>query len=238
MQLIANIFSLLLLCPGVFSRPHKPSICDKYTVALFKDNTEANQFALLTALVNTAVIGNYSATVNNVAVPGILAPGTYQGTQVSLVGYFNGALKTTNVNNKPGRTNFLDGGGAEPLKLNMLPAPNSNQRGLLLHLYQLFGVLLGCSKQGGSTLGMYQGDASLHETHKFMKINRAQFGYFVDQVVASALSFGVDEEDAEVVRGALNNIFGFRNPKPYSLEAGLPAKDQSICIASSCPRAY
>lgn len=34
------------------------SFCDKYTTALFTNNTAENQLMLLTAVVNTAVIGN------------------------------------------------------------------------------------------------------------------------------------------------------------------------------------
>jgi hypothetical protein len=34
------------------------SFCDKYTIALFMNNTAENQLMLLTAVVNTAVIGN------------------------------------------------------------------------------------------------------------------------------------------------------------------------------------
>lgn len=41
-------------------RPSGTSICDYYTTALLKDNTAANQYTLLTLLVNTAVIGNYT----------------------------------------------------------------------------------------------------------------------------------------------------------------------------------
>ncbi|KAJ3354200.1 hypothetical protein HDU91_005794, partial [Kappamyces sp. JEL0680] len=40
------------------------SICDKYTTALFNQNTGENQLKLLTALVNTVVIGNYTPTAN------------------------------------------------------------------------------------------------------------------------------------------------------------------------------
>ena len=60
------------------------SICDKYTTALLKDNTPANQYLLLTLLVNTAVIGNYTQPNVGVAVPGILAPGVYNGEQINL----------------------------------------------------------------------------------------------------------------------------------------------------------
>ena len=38
--------------------PANTTICDYYTTALLKNNTAANQMALLTLVVNTAVIGN------------------------------------------------------------------------------------------------------------------------------------------------------------------------------------
>lgn len=51
-----NIFALAAAASTVTAQT--PSFCDKYTIALFKDNTAANQYKLLTAVVNTAVIGN------------------------------------------------------------------------------------------------------------------------------------------------------------------------------------
>ena len=101
------------------------SICDKYTTALLKDDTPANQYMLLTLLVNTVVIGNYTQPNVGVALPGILAPAVYGGEQVNLLPYFNGCLESTNVNDKPASVNFLDGGGAAPLMMNM-PANNMN----------------------------------------------------------------------------------------------------------------
>lgn len=41
-------------------RPSSIPICDYYTTALLKDNTAANQLKLLTLIVNTALIGNYT----------------------------------------------------------------------------------------------------------------------------------------------------------------------------------
>jgi hypothetical protein len=38
-------------------RPTNTSICDYYTTALLMNNTAANQYTLLTLVVNTAVIG-------------------------------------------------------------------------------------------------------------------------------------------------------------------------------------
>lgn len=99
-------------------RPASTSICDYYTAALLTKNTEQNQALLLRLLVNTAVIGNYTQPNYN-AVPGILTPGTYDGENVNLLQYFDGALASTNQGGKCGVVvNFLDGGGAAPLMQN------------------------------------------------------------------------------------------------------------------------
>lgn len=87
------------------------SICDKYTKALFTDNTGKNQYTLLVKLVNTALIGNYTPGAKN-AVTGILVPGDINGTAVNLLPYFNGGLVSTNTGRKAGSVNFIDDGGA------------------------------------------------------------------------------------------------------------------------------
>lgn len=101
------------------------SICDTYTAALFASkggNTAANQQTLLTLVVNTAVIGNYTQPNVGIAVPGLLNPGVYDGQQVNLLPYFDGSLASTNNGGPCGVSmNFLDGGGAAPLMMN-LPA--------------------------------------------------------------------------------------------------------------------
>lgn len=52
-------------------------------------------------------------------VPGILAPGEVNGTKVNLAPYFTGDLESTNRGGDSGvSVNFLDGGGADPLKNN------------------------------------------------------------------------------------------------------------------------
>lgn len=101
-------------------RPANVSICDYYTTALLKQNTATNQYTLLTMLVNTVVIGNYTQP-NYIPVPGLLWPNaTYNGTAVNLLPYFDGGLASSNDGGKMGvAKNFLDGGGAAPLKKNM-----------------------------------------------------------------------------------------------------------------------
>ena len=63
------------------------SICDKYTTALLMNNTAENQATVLTLVVNTALIGNYTNPAGPAmnAVTGILNNGTYMGTDVSLL---------------------------------------------------------------------------------------------------------------------------------------------------------
>jgi hypothetical protein len=55
-----------------------------------------------------------------VKVPGILAPGMYNGTAVNLLPYFDGTLASSNRGGNEGQSvNFLDGGGAAPLMKSM-----------------------------------------------------------------------------------------------------------------------
>lgn len=86
-------------------------------MALLQENTAENQETVLTLIVNTAVIGNYTSNPGSlVPVPGILAAGTEDFAGVDLAPYFNGALASTNRGGDSGvSVNFLDGGGAVPL---------------------------------------------------------------------------------------------------------------------------
>ena len=113
----------------VAQRPPDTPICDYYTTALLKENTAANQLKLLTLVVNTAVIGNYTTPNVGIQVSGILAQGaSYNDTPVNLLPYFNGELASTNNGGDKGEpVNFLDGGGAEPLKNNM-PASDTTSK--------------------------------------------------------------------------------------------------------------
>lgn len=90
-------------------------------------NNATNQKTLVTLVVNTAVIGNYTQPNVGIMVPGILAANaTYNGTAVNLLQYFDGMLYSTNAGGKKGVSqNFLDGGGATPLMMDM-PANNTS----------------------------------------------------------------------------------------------------------------
>ncbi|KAF7944433.1 hypothetical protein EAE96_010827 [Botrytis aclada] len=233
------VTALSLVGAAVAQRPAGTSICDYYTTALFKDNTASNQQQLLVHVVNRALIGNIgdqpAPTIN---VPGILTDETYNGIKVSLLPYFNGGLLSTNGGNKPLSVNFLDGGGADSLR-SYQPANSgkSNQYSLVTHLYQYFGVLLSCSKQGGADFPRYMGSASQYNVHKFMYLSDAEVNYFIEQVALSAASFGVSDSDLTTIGYSLQQSFGFRCLPPTIIVPAQGRQLQSICTDTTCPLA-
>lgn len=119
----------LALALAVPQRPADTSICDFYAHALLQENNATTQAALLILLVNTAVIGNYSDVNVGVKVPGILAPGRYNNTEVDLLPFFNGRLASTNHGGRAGAVvDFLDDGGAAPLMANMAAKGTSSNQ--------------------------------------------------------------------------------------------------------------
>ncbi|KAJ5261080.1 hypothetical protein N7478_011675 [Penicillium angulare] len=234
------IITLATIGAAVAQRPSNESICDYYTTALLKQNNATNQYTLLTLLVNTVVIGNYTQPNVGVSVPGILSPkGMYNGTKVNLMPYFDGGLASSNNGSKMGvAKNFLDGGAAAPLMKNM-PADDksSNQYKLMTHLYQFFGSLLGCSGVGMTGFSAYSGHASMYEVHKFMVLDPYEVGYFIEQVGLAAASFGVAKTDINAVVGVLESMFDYRcAPKSTAIKSqGL--QYQSICSDEKCPLA-
>jgi hypothetical protein len=237
-QVAIGALGVLVVPLVAAQRPSNESICDYYTTALLKNNTAENQMTILTLVVNTAVIGNYTQPNVGIMVPGILASGQMQdGVEVDLLKYFNGSIMSTNRNGVASSVNFLGDGGATPLMKNMPANTNSSaQYFLLTHLYQYFGTLLGCSMQGmGSTFGAYAGDASMYQVHKFMNLSKPEMDYFITQVGLSAASFGVATADVMTVGMALNDTFNQRCSAPAAVIPAQGAQLQAICINPSCP---
>ena len=106
---------------------------------------------------------------------------------------------------------------------------------LLTHLYQFFAALLGCS-QFGNTVMPYAGTNGMYEVHKFMALDAAEVGYFIQQVGLSAASFGVASSDVAAVGSALMNAFGYRCLPPASIPAFESPALQSICTEVSRTR--
>ncbi|KAL9049244.1 MAG: hypothetical protein Q9162_007319 [Coniocarpon cinnabarinum] len=239
------ISAIALASMSAVSAQQQESICDKYTTALLKENNAANQYTLLTLLVNTAGIGNFTGPGTQhedlpgsmVNVPGILAPGVAEGEQVNLLPYFSGALKSTNRNGMPTSVNFVDGGGAEAIMANPTSAgaPGSNQERLFTHLYQYFGKLLGCSHYGQMGFSAYMGGASMYNVHKYMDLDHAQNTWFIQQVGLAAKSFGASDDDIMTVANTLDNAFNYRCSPATELVSGQGAQLQSICQNQTCP---
>ncbi|KAF2117460.1 hypothetical protein BDV96DRAFT_611805 [Lophiotrema nucula] len=211
------------------------SLCDKYTTALLKENNATNQYTLLTLLVNTVVIGNYTQPNKN-AVPGILAKGSYMNEEVNLLPYFDGSLKSSNRGGSNGvAVNFLDDGGAAPLMVNKPSnGTGSNQYFLLTHLYQFFGKLLDCSGYGTMGFPKYSGH-DMASSHAFMDLDPSEFGYFVTQVGLAATSFGVSTDDVSTVAAALQKLFGYRCSPAVAVIPEMGPTLNSICQNEKCP---
>jgi len=233
--------ALAVAAPAVLAQnatSNSTSLCDKYAMAVFNASNATTQYTLLTVLVNTAVIGNYSKDPKN-AVTGILNNGTYEGRPVSLLKYFDGMLASSNRGGSEGvAVNSLDGGGAEPLMMNK-PAngTSSNQYFLLTHLYSYFGALLGCSAYSKEGFPAYTGFGSQYEVHKFMDLSHDEVSYFIQEVGLAATSLGVTTEDATAVGKQLDMVFNYKCAANATVIPAQGPQQQSICIADDCPTA-
>ncbi|KAM0256086.1 hypothetical protein ACHAQJ_005173 [Trichoderma viride] len=235
---LSNVLFVLSAAAANAERPADVSICDYYTKTLLgKDNTPESQLLLLTLLVNTVILGNYTTPNVGIAVPGLLAPAEVDGVAVNLLPYFSGELATTNRGDCQGKAvNFFDGGGPAPLLQNK-PADDetSSQYFLVTHLYQYFGNLINCTQQGLPAFPAYAGAASMYQVHKFMDLNYAQNKYFIDQHVVAAQSLGMSVADTEIIGNHLYDVFAVRCGGPTSVVKPQGPQLQSTCLTSDCP---
>lgn len=130
--------------------PTPPTLCEKYATAVFGDASAENELALMTAVVNLSVVGD-----QQLGVPGILAP------EGGLAPFFSGAGPFTNRGGSAVTIDFLDGASD-------INNPTGNTQVLLVHLYQFFGALLGCTAAG---FPIYSGSPDMFEVHRFMVRN-------------------------------------------------------------------
>lgn len=126
-----------------------------------------------------------------------------------------------------------------PLLPTLLPSmPTSTDMNSILnsHLYQYFGMLLGCSHQGtDATFTNYQGNPSMYAVHKYMNLRPAEVTYFIEQVAAAALAYGASPEDVAPVGIALNRYFNYRCLPSETIITTQGSHYQSICSAQDCP---
>lgn len=100
MKFTAVTAAALASVAAVSAQSSNTSVCDKYSMALLNSTQGAAQKTLLTLVVNSALIGNYSNATSATATvkpTGILTTnGTYNGTNnINLLKYFDGSLLST-----------------------------------------------------------------------------------------------------------------------------------------------
>ncbi len=83
----------------------------------------------------------------------------------------------------------------------------------------------------------YQGENSQYNVHKYMALDPYQMGYFIQEVAASARSFGVAESDITAAGNALNMLFNYRCEAPMTVVPSGGAMLQSMCTDATCPLA-
>ncbi|CAG8980218.1 hypothetical protein HYALB_00012908 [Hymenoscyphus albidus] len=223
-------------------RPTNTPICDFYASQIFGNNTATSQRGVMTLILNTAILGNYTSPNIDVPVSGIASVSTYNGTSVNLLKYFDAALYSTNDGLHPYGVakNFLDDGGAVPIGKSMASNGNVNsaQYILLTHVWDYFGVLLNCSLQGKDpSFPAYAGKTSMYEVHKYMKIDPYEQGWFVYQLTLAAKSIGFSPSDTTIamVQHPYKPLH-FPLLTPNSHRKSSPQL-QAICIDASCPLA-
>ncbi|KAI1189119.1 hypothetical protein F5B17DRAFT_392497 [Nemania serpens] len=244
MRLSDLIAALLLSCEpqlaAAADRPENVTACDFYTQKTIGDITPANQQLLMTLVLHSALLGPYSE-YNTVPVDdftGALHPRQYQGSYVDLSVYFNGALASANTGKGHGEAvKFLDDGGL-PLARQSKPGngnTHSNQYIFFTHVYSYFGTFLGCSMLGTTAFPPYAGKASMYEVHKYMDLNAAELGYFIEQAVKGLISFGFSDADAQFVNATLSGKFNERcAPAEPIIPASAGPQLQAICVAPDC----
>ncbi|KAK9446504.1 uncharacterized protein V1518DRAFT_423680 [Limtongia smithiae] len=238
--------ALLVIFPAVTlaeERPTNVTVCDYYAEKIGGSNTVETEKLVMALVLHSSLLGPYSK-YNSVPIAdftGALVPTVFNGEYVDLRDYFNGGYASTNTGGSSGvAVNFWDDGGIEAA-MQTLPGngnATANQDRFFNHVYSYFGTFLGCSFIGSVELPAYIGKASMYEVHKFMDLNYAELGYFIDQAVRGLLSIGFTVSDAQYINATLNAVFGERCSQPAAIippSAG--PQLQAICIADDCPLA-
>ncbi|KAH7412881.1 hypothetical protein BKA64DRAFT_731128 [Cadophora sp. MPI-SDFR-AT-0126] len=239
MTFLTKILVTIALTKITFAqRPANVSICNYYSQTILGENTAASQKLLMTLIINTVVLGNYTTPNVGIPVHGIASPGVQDGQDVNLLPYFTGALLSTNGGGDVGVSKlFLDDGGAGALSMNMSSlGTNSAQFFLLNHIWQYFGTLINCSEQGKSDVfPAYEGEPSMYQVHRFMDISKAENDFFIQQLVDASASIGFSPADAENWR-KLMAPYNTRCAPAFAVNGVRGGADlQAVCINDDCP---
>jgi hypothetical protein len=132
--MIRNFIQLLAIVGSAFAqRPSTTPICDYYSKSILGTNTASSQSLLITLLINTVVLGNYTTPNIGISVHGIASPIVYNGKYINLLSYFDGSLNSTNTGGTSGAYKpLLDDGAATALAMNMSSNGNNASTQLLV----------------------------------------------------------------------------------------------------------
>lgn len=67
-----------------------------------------------------------------------------------------------------------------------------------------------------------------------MDVSSAEFTYFINTVALAARSFGVADEDVQLVGKTLNDTFGQKCSGDVVVVPGQEAASQAICLGAGC----
>ncbi|GAB0134081.1 hypothetical protein EsDP_00002466 [Epichloe bromicola] len=211
------------------------SICDYYAAKQFGENNAATQLRLMQGIVAYAYAGGNSLPNGDKESTGIFNPGEYNGQEVYLRPWFDGTKATSNNNDQAVNIGWLDGGGTAPLVAFLNGStPNAeimkgtNQYKLFTHWYYVFGKVFSCSLIR-TFLNQTFEPLNPAYVHKYMDLNQAHVGYFIQQLIIASKNFGFSDSDANTLSTAMNAKYNARC---------LPPTDNSlnsICLAKDCP---
>ncbi|KAH8805017.1 hypothetical protein F5884DRAFT_902112 [Xylogone sp. PMI_703] len=227
------LVAFLIFRSTVAQRPSNTSICDYYAERIYGINNALTQQHLVQAITCLAFAGGEGLEGAENAT-GILNQGSFNGTAVNLIDFFNGVYAISNVNNQPASVNWLDGGGIDPLKayLNgsaaeLVLSNSTKQYHFFNHMVSSVGTLYNCTLLNSTT----NRASSPAYVHKFMNLNPTAVGYFIEQLTLASVYCGVSGHDAKMIKAQMNNMYNFR------CAPAIDGQLNSICQASTCPLA-
>ncbi|OBT66722.1 hypothetical protein VE03_03868 [Pseudogymnoascus sp. 23342-1-I1] len=241
-----RLVSLYAVLVGVATaqRPSSTSICDYYTQVKYGSASEANQLKMMQSIVSLAFGGPGSISSDSIPVglTGILNAGVHDGVAVNLLPFFNGSVRSTNLNNQAVSINWLDDGGIQPLVDFMtnktdtvVLSDSTNEYRLFGHFYTAFAKIFGCSHPPVSpTAGAFPNPAYVH---KFMSLNFTEIGHFINQLTLSCQYNGFSATDSQSLALLMNSRYNTRCAPAFSLNANEAAQLFSICQDPTCPLA-
>ena len=104
---------------------------------------------------------------------------------------------------------------------------------LMTHLYQYFGIILGCDEP---SFPKYAGNPSQAAVHRFMDLKAPEMHYFIHNIYDAALTLGVAGPDLVTHVGdaisigvGLDNIFNKKCSPPQKVATYQPSAPQSMC---------